>query len=263
MNQLLSANENQHEAAKFFLRQISKATGLKFPLVFFESDRGNATRYGIQRTDTDVQIQISKTDLIKENLPISKILVMQDKVFSELNTKKTPKEQTRYLHLLRSSIETLNLLVSERVLPYRFVDERECTLTEDFKKIINLFETIIAKNDEIYKPFVYIIMEEEKKTEGTHSQPPASAQNYTINKNILYDDDEFNVNIEDVDLAIKVWSKLISSVLVLMQNLMTHRTVNLTIKSRISRRDRWDRNSDEINETRNKVIFKFFKYNII
>lgn len=266
VNELLSANENQHEAAKFFLKQISKETNVKFPLMFFETERGG-NRLPHQRLEGDVQMQVNKADLIKENLPISKLLIMQDKIFSELSTKKIQKENPRYLYQLRNAIDTLNLLMSERILPFRFVDEKESLLTEDMKKLIALFEAIIAENDKIYKPYVYIIMEEEKKPDPVHQQQqpqgqgqqPPAAQNYTINKNILYDDDEFNVNIEDVDLNVKVWSKVISSALVLMQNIMTHRLVNMTIKVRINRRDRHDRTVEEVNETRNKVIFKFFK----
>lgn len=228
------------------------------PFLFFESERGT-NRFNPQKYEGDIQINYTKADLMKENFPISKILTLQDKIFSDINTKKIQKENTQYLLMLKNAIDTLTLLCSERILPYKFVDERECILTDDFKKVISLFETIITENDKIYKPYVYIIMEEEKKMDVVHPQPAAS-QNYTINKNILYDDDEFNVNIEDVDLTIKVWSKLISSVLSLMQSLMTHRTVNNVIKLRITaRRENWNRATDEINETRNKVIFKFFK----
>ena len=231
---------------------------MKFPFLFFESERG-VNRLLQQKFEGEVQISYTKADLMKENFPISKILILQDKIFSEVNTKKIQKENTQYLLMLKNAIDTLTLLCSEKILPYKFVDEREFFLTDDFKKIISLFETIITENDKIYKPYVYIIMEEEKKMDATHPQPTAS-QNYTINKNILYDDDEFNVNIEDVDLTIKVWSKLISSVLSLMQVLMTHRAVNNVIKGRITaRRETWNRVSEEINETRNKVIFKFFK----
>ena len=162
MNELLSANENQHEAAKYFLKQISKQTGTKFPSMFFETDRG-INRYNFQRAEGETQIPLSKSDLLNENLPISKILQLQDKIFSEIHTHKIQKEQIRYLYMLRNAIDTLVLLCSERVFPYKFVDDREFTLTEDFKKIINLFETIITENDKIYKPYVYIIMEEEKK----------------------------------------------------------------------------------------------------
>ncbi len=193
---------------------------------------------------------------MKENLPISKLLTLQDKIFTDLNTKKIQKENIQYLCMLRNAIETLTLLCSEKILPYKFVDERKLTFTDDFKKIITFFDTIIQENDKIYKPYVYIIMEEEKKMDEPHAPVPGT-QNYTINKNILYDDDEFNVNIEDVDLTIKVWSKLISSVLSLMQSLMTHRIVNGVIKTRINRRE--PRITDEINETRNKIILKFFK----
>lgn len=98
-------------------------------------------------------------------------------------------------------------------------------------------------------------MDEERKEGG----PPHVSQNYTINKNILYDDDEFNVNIEDVDLTVKTWSNLISSFLMLMQNLMSHKIVNQVIKSRISRKNEPSGIGAEINEIRNKIIFKFFE----
>ena len=95
--------------------------------------------------------------------------------------------------------------------------------------------------------------------ERSQSNPPANnQQNYTINKQILYDDDEFNVNIEDVDLQVKLWSKLISSFLDLMKGLMAHKTVNSVMKAQIQKKEK-DQISETIVQTRNKVIFKFFE----
>jgi len=286
VTQLLSANENQHEAAKFFLKQISKYADIKIPLLFFEPERG-LSQLSQMKYEGEVQLNFNKSDLARENLPISKIIQLQDKIFSELSSEKIQKDNPRYLKMLRNSIETMNLLISEKILPYKFVDEKEYTLTQDFKHIINLFDRVIEENDKIYKPYVYIIaqsqynpppnpnqpgpsgsyhrpegMDEERKDQP-HVQPQPQpqtqvTQNYTINRNILYDDDEFNVNIEDVDLNIKNWSKLISSFLYLMQNLITHKTVHTVIKSRISRKGENSGITAEINDTRNKIIFRFF-----
>lgn len=97
-------------------------------------------------------------------------------------------------------------------------------------------------------------MDEERKEH--HAHPPT--QHYTINKKILYDEDDFNVNIEDVDLQVKGWSKLIGSFLDLMKGLMSHKIVNSVMKSQITKREK-DEISEKIIQTRNKVIFKFFE----
>ena len=232
------------------------------------------------RTDIEYyQLHFSISTLMVENMPISKIIVIMEKVFKGISTIKDHKNLPQYLKLLRNCIETLIFLISDKILPFRFADEQENSLTPDFYKIIETCFKIIDENDKIYKQNSYIIisnqivvqpnqpnihplissndytmpssqifyrgisqssisndgqhMEEEKKGEGQIPQPQTHAnnQNYTINKMIFYEDDDFNINIEDIDLKIQLWSKLISSTLNLMQILMTHKSINTVVIS--------------------------------
>lgn len=42
---------------------------------------------------------------------------------------------------------------------------------------------------------------------------PTTNHVHSINPNIYFDDEEYNLNIEDIDLQIKVWGELLSSII--------------------------------------------------
>ena len=58
-----------------------------------------------------------------------------------------------------------------------------------------------------------------------HIPPPSAASQYSINTNTFLDDEEFNLNIDDIDLEIKTWSKAISSAMVFLKAVLVWRII--------------------------------------
>ena len=58
-------------------------------------------------------------------------------------------------------------------------------------------------------------MEEEKKNDNAQKQ-----QQFVINQSTYLDDESANLNIEDVDLPIKYWSKCIATGMLFMKSIL-------------------------------------------
>lgn len=54
-------------------------------------------------------------------------------------------------------------------------------------------------------------------------QPPG--QTFNINTNTFIDDEEYGLNIEDLDMEIKVWGGLLSSILKFLKTILINKTV--------------------------------------
>lgn len=55
------------------------------------------------------------------------------------------------------------------------------------------------------------------------TQPPG--QTFNINTNTFIDDEEYGLNIEDLDMEIKVWGGLLSSILKFLKTILINKTV--------------------------------------
>jgi hypothetical protein len=60
---------------------------------------------------------------------------------------------------------------------------------------------------------------------GPQHIPPSAASQYSINTNTFLDDEEFNLNIDDIDLEIKTWSKAISSAMIFLKAVLVWRVI--------------------------------------
>jgi hypothetical protein len=55
--------------------------------------------------------------------------------------------------------------------------------------------------------------------------PQSPAQTFNINTNTFIDDEEYGLNIEDLDMEIKVWGGLLSSILKFSKTILINKTV--------------------------------------
>lgn len=283
---MTSAHTYQHLAACCYVEALAKELNVENPALFFYADSLSHVKSAEQIFEPHHQCRYTRAQNRESNLPISKIIKAFEAAIIEIpRLYVLHKEHGHYYtNKLRNCLNTINFLQKNSLLFCTMVDEENNSLTSDFYYLTEICFKIIEDNDKIYQALSYVItdasdmslaastsggnmshhhgsqdpnhMEEEKKMERPHPQPSGQA-NYCINRNILYDDDEFNLNIEDVDLNVQAWAKLISSAMNLLQDLVTHRLVSSAMKYRQARRDS-DPDTIRIIETRNKIIFKFF-----
>ncbi len=117
---------------------------------------------------------------------------------------------------------------------------------DTFKKIISVAIQVISINDKNYDNFTKIIIEQSAVTTtvppnmprnpapqpanlparpppptGPNPQPqPANTQSFNINVNTFIDDEEYGLNIEDLDMEIKSWGAVIGAILKFLKTIL-------------------------------------------
>lgn len=90
-------------------------------------------------------------------------------------------------------------------------------------------------------------------------QPPTTnlTHSHSINPSIYFDDEEYNLNIEDIDLMIKVWGDLLSSIIGFLKQTQLGDNV-FTITKMIQKRKAETQESPEFINKRSVIIFTLF-----
>ena len=128
--------------------------------------------------------------------------------------------------------------------------EEQISFNETFKKIIQVGQQIIVINDKIYDNFTKIIVEQQPQqqqqppnqsaSQGRPPNPPPPSQpnrprdqsqpaanqaqpnnqSFNINTNTFIDDEEYGLNIEDLDIEVKNWGRLIGAILRFLKTIL-------------------------------------------
>ena len=128
--------------------------------------------------------------------------------------------------------------------------EELISFNETFKKIIQVGQQIIVINDKIYDNFTKIIVEQQPQqqqqqpsqsaSQGRPPNPPPPSQpnrprdqsqpaanqaqpnnqSFNINTNTFIDDEEYGLNIEDLDIEVKNWGRLIGAILKFLKTIL-------------------------------------------
>lgn len=85
-------------------------------------------------------------------------------------------------------------------------------------------------------------------------QPPS--QTFNINTNTFIDDEEYGLNIEDLDMEIKIWGGLLSSILKFLKTILVNKTIFSVSKQLLKKKA--EKNSKMI-DTRLEIIFVMFE----
>ena len=89
---------------------------------------------------------------------------------------------------------------------------------------------------------------------GQPPAQPANNQSFSINTNTFIDDEEYGLNIEDLDMEVKNWGRLIGSILRFLKTILLNENIYAASKTMLRRRN--DRN--RLVETRLEIIFVMF-----
>ena len=84
---------------------------------------------------------------------------------------------------------------------------------------------------------------------------PANNQSFNINTNTYIDDEEYGLNIEDLDMDVKNWGRLIGSILCFLKTILLNE--NVYGASKVMLRKKSDKN--KLVKTRLDIIFVMFE----
>jgi hypothetical protein len=169
----------------------------------------------------------------------------------------TVKNNSSILKLLHNCFATYEMMISIRwdgklyqafqmlAIPREDSDEA-VGFNDTFKKIISVAIQVISINDKNYDNFTKIIIEQSAVTTtvppnmprnpapqpanlparpppptGPNPQAqPANTQSFNINVNTFIDDEEYGLNIEDLDMEIKSWGAVIGAILKFLKTIL-------------------------------------------
>ena len=164
-------------------------------------------------------------------------------------------------------------------------NDESVSFNDTFKKIITVAQQTITINEKIYENFTKIIIEQPPAANapapapnaggvaprpGAPPQPqaalrpregaapgaaPAGNQAFNINTNTFIDDEEYGLNIEDLDMEVKSWGRLIAAILRFLKSILLNENIFAASKS-MQRRSRNERS--KLVETRLEIIFTMF-----
>ncbi len=65
---------------------------------------------------------------------------------------------------------------------------------------------------------------------------PANTQSFNINVNTFIDDEEYGLNIEDLDMEIKSWGAVIGAILKFLKTILLNETIFAASKSQMKKK---------------------------
>lgn len=89
-------------------------------------------------------------------------------------------------------------------------------------------------------------------------QQGAGQNGFKINDQLFFNDQEYNLNIEDIDMNVACWSQLLSSIMSFLKSILSLPAIYTLWKRCLKIRDRNVQEGCEIMKTRYQIIFKLF-----
>lgn len=83
---------------------------------------------------------------------------------------------------------------------------------------------------------------------------PSPQQNQSINPNTYFDDEEYRLNIEDIDMEIRIWGQLIASIVNFLKTTLLNENIFQIVKTNSKKKNE----KSPILEQRSNIIFTLF-----
>ena len=157
--------------------------------------------------------------------------------------------------------------------------EKSFTFNAEFGKLINIASNIIGFNENLFGANIKIILDAAATTPPPASVPPPSQparpapsvpqmrnrenqpaasnpqQNQqSINPNTYFDDEEYRLNIEDIDMEIRIWGQLIASIVNFLKTTLLNENIFHIVKTNSKMKNE----RSPILEQRSSIIFTLF-----
>lgn len=157
--------------------------------------------------------------------------------------------------------------------------EKNFIFNIEFAKLITIASSIIGFNENIFGANVKIILDATGTAQPAPAQqppaqaarpapnvpqmrnrenPPAAANSQqnqqSINPNTYFDDEEYRLNIEDIDMEIRIWGQLIASIVNFLKTTLLNDNIFHIVKTNSKKKNE----RSPILEQRSNIIFTLF-----